>query len=43
MYHYNVAPARTYDVTSDGRFIMVALPDPASSPRQVHVVLNRLK
>jgi eukaryotic-like serine/threonine-protein kinase len=43
MYHYNVSPNRTYDVTSDGRFIMVALPDPSSTPRQVTVILNRLK
>jgi eukaryotic-like serine/threonine-protein kinase len=42
MYHYNVSPHRTYDVTSDGRFIMVALPDPSSTPRQVIVILNRL-
>jgi eukaryotic-like serine/threonine-protein kinase len=43
MYHYNVSPNRTYDVTSDGRFLMVALPDPSSTPRQVTVILNRLK
>ena len=42
MYHYNVSQNRTYDVTSDGRFIMVALPDPSSTPRQVIVILNRL-
>jgi serine/threonine protein kinase/Tol biopolymer transport system component len=43
MYHYNVSPNRTYDVTSDGRFIMVALPDPSSTPRAVNVILNRLR
>ena len=43
MYHYNVSPNRTYDVTSDGRFIMVALPDPSSNPRQVTLILNRFR
>lgn len=43
LYHYNLIPSRTHDVGPDGRFVMVTLPDPASAPRQVNVMLNRLR
>jgi eukaryotic-like serine/threonine-protein kinase len=39
-FHYNIVPSRTYDVTADGRFVMVALPDAATSPRQINVTMN---
>ncbi len=43
LYHYNLIPSRTYDVAADGRFVLVTLPDPASAPREVSVLLNRLR
>ena len=43
MYHSNISPNRSYDLAPDGRFIMVSMPDAASAPRQVNVVLNRLR
>ena len=43
LYHYNIAPSRTYDVGPDERFYMVTLPNPAEAPRQVTIVLNRLR
>jgi hypothetical protein len=39
-FHYNIVPSRTYDVAADGRFVMVGLPDPASSPRRINVKLR---
>jgi serine/threonine protein kinase/Tol biopolymer transport system component len=39
-FHYNIVPSRTYDVAADGRFVMVGLPDPATSPRQINVKLH---
>jgi serine/threonine-protein kinase len=40
MFYYNIVPCRTYDVGTDGRFVMVALPDAATSPRQITVKLH---
>ncbi len=42
MYFYNIVPSRTYDVASDGRFLLVGPPDPGTSPRQVNVILHGL-
>jgi Tol biopolymer transport system component/predicted Ser/Thr protein kinase len=39
MYHYNIVPSRSYDVAADGRFLMVRLPDPNTSPRKIHLML----
>jgi eukaryotic-like serine/threonine-protein kinase len=39
-FYYNIVPCRTYDVAADGRFVMVSLPDAASSPRQINVKLR---
>lgn len=43
LYHYTLLPSRTYDIGPDGRFYMVTLPDSARAPRQVNVMLNRLR
>ena len=39
-FYYNIVPCRTYDVAADGRFVMVALPDAATSPRQINLKLH---
>ena len=33
-------PAVLDDVAADGRFVMVGLPDPATSPRQINVRIH---
>ena len=40
LFHYTPTFSRTYDVAPDGRFLMVAEPQPEHAPRQVNVVLN---
>jgi len=40
LFHYAVTPSRTYDVGPDGRFLMVAEPEPEHAARQINVVLN---
>ena len=40
LYHSNIIPNRAYDVTADGRFVMVQEPDFDKAPRQVNVVLG---
>ena len=40
LYHYADLPARTYDVSPDGRFVMVTEPEPDEATRQLHVILN---
>jgi hypothetical protein len=42
MYHYNLVPSRTYDVAPDGQFVL-SLPDSTTAPREVVVMLNRLR
>jgi serine/threonine-protein kinase len=39
-YHDNIAPCRSYDVTADGRFLMVTEPVGDDLPRELHVVLG---
>ncbi len=39
-YHDNLAPARTYDVGADGRFVMVTEPTGAELPQEIRVVLG---
>jgi eukaryotic-like serine/threonine-protein kinase len=38
-YHYNIVPNRTYDVASDGRFVMIKA-DSETSSHQINVVLG---
>jgi hypothetical protein len=40
LFHYAITPSRTYDVASDGRFLMVAEPELEHATRQINVVLN---
>jgi hypothetical protein len=40
LYYFNITPNRAYDVTADGRFVMVQEPDFDNAPRQVNVVLG---
>jgi Tol biopolymer transport system component len=39
-YHDNVAPSRSYDVTPDGRFLMVTEPVGDDLPKELHVVVG---
>jgi Tol biopolymer transport system component/DNA-binding winged helix-turn-helix (wHTH) protein len=39
-YHDNIAPCRSYDVTADGRFLMVTEPVGNDLPKELHVVLG---
>ena len=39
-YHANVAPCRSYDVTPDGRFVMVTEPAGTELPQEIRVVLG---
>jgi Tol biopolymer transport system component len=40
LYHYSNFPTRSYDIGPDGRFVMVAEPEPEFATRKLEVVLN---
>ncbi len=40
LFYYTAAPNRTYDVSPDGRFVMVGEPELEYATRQINIVLN---
>lgn len=39
-FHDNIAPSRSYDITSDGRFLMVEEPPVEDLPREIRVIFG---